>query len=211
MELVYIQQEINNHKTKLLNLIKNLINSQLIDEEIYINSEIKKESECLNSLLIVKQKSVMNRMNTNNNNMNLNPLMFQPLNINQMQFQQQQIMQNNFQNNNNNEIYNQIINIQFRSCESGKIYVLQSHPNEKISVLIDKYREKANDYNNNYFNFLGKDLNGLSLTLNEYGIIDNSLITVEKKGKLKSGNFWNKSLFIKKMYIPFIINKYNII
>ena len=39
------------HKTKLMNLINNLFNTQLVNEEIYINNEIKKESEFLNSLL----------------------------------------------------------------------------------------------------------------------------------------------------------------
>ena len=33
----YIQQEINLHKSKLLNLINNLINTQFIDDEISIN------------------------------------------------------------------------------------------------------------------------------------------------------------------------------
>ena len=42
-----IQQEINIHKSKLFNLINNLINTQLIDNEISINNDIKTESECL--------------------------------------------------------------------------------------------------------------------------------------------------------------------
>ena len=37
----FIQQEINKHKTKLMNLINNLINTQLINEEIFINLVIK--------------------------------------------------------------------------------------------------------------------------------------------------------------------------
>ena len=89
----FIQQEINKHKTKLMNLINNLINTQLINEEIFINNEIKKESECLISLLNVKQKELLNQMN---NNINLNPFMFQPnnmmnitpININQMNIEQ---------------------------------------------------------------------------------------------------------------------------
>ena len=50
-----IQQEINMHKLKLLNLVNNLINTQLINEEIFINNEIKTENECLKSLLNIKQ------------------------------------------------------------------------------------------------------------------------------------------------------------
>ena len=46
-----------------MNLINNLINTQLINEEIYINNEIKKESECLISLLNVKQNTLNNQIN----------------------------------------------------------------------------------------------------------------------------------------------------
>ena len=62
-----IQQEINMHKSNLLNLINNLINTQLIDEEISINNDIKTESECLKSLLNIKQTNQMNIINQNNN------------------------------------------------------------------------------------------------------------------------------------------------
>ena len=66
----YIQQNINFQKTKLLNLINNLINTQLINQEIYINNEIKKESELLVSFLIEKQKYVISQNSINNNNIN---------------------------------------------------------------------------------------------------------------------------------------------
>ena len=56
-----IQQEINMHKLKLLNLVNNLINTQLIDEEIFINNEIKTENECLKSLLNIKQNNPINQ------------------------------------------------------------------------------------------------------------------------------------------------------
>ena len=42
-----IQQEINIHKSRLFDLINSLINTQLIDNEISINNDIKTESECL--------------------------------------------------------------------------------------------------------------------------------------------------------------------
>ena len=89
-------QEINTHKAKLLNLINNLINTQLINDEIFINNEIKKESEILNSLFNIKQNFLMNPINPMNlnNNINLNPLMIQPnlimnppqMNLNMNQF-----------------------------------------------------------------------------------------------------------------------------
>ena len=63
MQVNFIQQEINIHKTKLMNLINNLINTQLINEEIFINNEIKKESENIVSLLNVKQNILMDQIN----------------------------------------------------------------------------------------------------------------------------------------------------
>ena len=62
-----ILQNIIFQKQKLLNLINNLINSQLVNQEIFINKEIKKESDLLNFLLIEKQKLFMNQMKMNNN------------------------------------------------------------------------------------------------------------------------------------------------
>ena len=54
-----IQQELYNHKNKLLNLINNLINIQIIYQEILLNNEIKKECEFINSLLNIKQNTLM--------------------------------------------------------------------------------------------------------------------------------------------------------
>ena len=48
------EQEIQNHKNKLTDLISKLINTHNIEEEISINNEIKKETEFLSSLLSIK-------------------------------------------------------------------------------------------------------------------------------------------------------------
>jgi len=89
------QQQINAHKQMLLNLVNKLINTQIIKDEISLNNEIKKESECLNYcilsfcvsnlivitskkifefLLTIKQNNLINQMYNNNN---LNPFLFQ--------------------------------------------------------------------------------------------------------------------------------------
>ena len=173
----YIQQEINIHKTKLMTLINNLINTQLINQEISINNEIKKESECLISLLNIKQNILMNPININNN-MNLNRFMIQPnlmmaniqpINMNQMQ---QQMILNNFNNiQNNNGDNNCIINITFID-DFGKKTVVQIKTNEKISEMIEKYRKKANDYNpKTLFLYNGKKLIP-HLTAIEVGLVD---------------------------------------
>ena len=159
------QQEINNHKQILLNLINRLINTILINDEIFINNEIKKESEYLNSLLITKQNNLINQININNN-INLNPFMFPPNammvaspmipgNNNLNVIEQPQIINDN--NINNLDLQKtQKINVVFNRAE-GSIN-LQCKPDEKISEVIKKYREKTNDYNNNIFIFNTKTI-----------------------------------------------------
>ena len=173
-------QEINTHKAKLLNLINNLINTQLINDEIFINNEIKKESEILNSLFNIKQNFLMNPINPMNlnNNINLNPLMIQPnlimnppqmnLNMNQFNFNPQQINENN-----NNDF------LQILFWNSGKTTRIFCSRTDKISTLIEKYRNKANDYGDNMYLFNGKKLNNcLDSTLNDLGLVSNTKITV---------------------------------
>ena len=175
-------QEINTHKAKLLNLINNLINTQLINDEIFINNEIKKESEILNSLFNIKQNFLMNPINPMNlnNNINLNPLMIQPnlimnppqmnLNMNQFNFNPQQI------NENNN---NDFLQIFFRNDAKGKTTTIFCSRTDKISTLIEKYRNKANDYDDNIYLFNGKQLNDyLDSTLNDLGLGSHIKITV---------------------------------
>ena len=142
-----------------MNLINNLINTTLINQEIYINNEIKKESEFLNSLLNIKQNSLINQMN---NNINFNPFIFQPniinndaqININPNQFEHPQIIQNNlnydFESNNNKEKSIEKINVRFHHI-FGKETLLICKVNEIISEVIVRYREKSNDYNVNNF------------------------------------------------------------
>ena len=194
----FILQEINKHKTNLMTLINNLINTQLINEEIYINNEIKKENECLISLLNVKQNTLNNQININNN-INPNSFMFQqnfmenpfPLNINPLQ---QQAIDNNLNNNEQNNRDNiWIINIKFVHT-LGKATVVQSNLNEKISEIIKKYREKSNDYQDNFFFFNGRVLNPF-LKLKEISTIiaDVVVINVVSQCQIVNSN-WKNSL-----------------
>ena len=66
------EQEIQNHKNKLNNLIFRLNNTHNLDEETIINNEIKNESECLSSLLNIKRNELFNQQNILNNNFNNN-------------------------------------------------------------------------------------------------------------------------------------------
>ena len=90
--------EINKHKININNLSNQLNNTFDINQEIFINNQIKIETEILNSLLILKQNSMMNPMinpvipNINNNFIPLlNP---DNMNNNLFQMQQQLILEN---------------------------------------------------------------------------------------------------------------------
>ena len=185
MEVNFIQEEINIHKTKLMSLINNFISTQLINEEIFINNEIKKESECLISLLNVKQKELLNQMN---NNINLNPFIFQPnnlmnippMNINQMNIEQPQININK-------------LNIMFeREIDTPRTIVIEAQNNETVSNIIKKYQEKSNDNNDNFYLWNLKDLNNyMDYTLSDLKLKNQNKIQVSRKccvmaGKLES-------------------------
>ena len=170
----FIQQEINIHKSKLLNLINNLINTQFIDDEISINNEIKTESECLKSILNIKQNNLMNQQINLNNNFNVNPFIAQPnLQMNQPKINMNPIISNDI----NSFLNDKLINVKFQV--SGNMLNIRINPNEKISELFKRYREKSKDFNNNLFLFNGSKIDVYSsLSLTKYGIRDFNTITV---------------------------------
>ena len=145
------------------------------------------------SLLNEKQKYLINQVMINNNNIN-NPLMFQQnkmmnapqMDINLIQMQQPLINDNNM----GNFKYlnkNKILNIYFKQCVTGKCCLIICYDNDRVSYVIEKYRQKANDYNDNHFFFNGKIINDSNYTLNEMHIFEQSEIRVDKKGYLKGG------------------------
>ena len=189
----YVQQNINFQKIKLSNLINNLINSQLINQEININNEIKKESELLATFLIEKQKYLINQNPINNNN--INPfLMPQPnlminapqMNFNPIQISPQQIIDNNRININAFD-QNKVVNIVFYQSLTGNQYLIQSNSTDRISDIIEKYRKRANDYDENNFIFNGQIINNLNSTLCEINVnknLKNCRIVVDKRSTL---------------------------
>ena len=191
----YIQQNINFQKTKLLNLINNLINCQLINQEIFINSEIKRENELLASLLIEKQKYCMNQMAINNINNIDSPINFNPnlimnnppqININPFQIPSAQIKdinKNNIINQNN------IINVKFEQKSTGKTYVIVCNANDRICDVIELYKKKSNDYNDNHFLYNNERLNNLTSTLKEKKFMAQGTITVVRIGNLKGATY----------------------
>ena len=187
----FVQQNIIIQKTKLLNLINNLNSTLLIDQEIFINNEIKKECDILSSFLNEKQKYILNQIGINNN---INPfLMPHPntmMNVPQMNINPFQMPQN--QLNNNFDNFNQVatINIKFEQKSNPyKMYIVQCNDNDRICDVIEKYRNKANDYTDSYFLYNLRDLNGLTSTLKENKIGDKARIEVHRKGELKGGKY----------------------
>ena len=181
----YTLEEIRKHKNKINELSNKLINIFDVNEEIMINNEIKYETECLLSLLNIKKNEINNINNQNNIGQQ------QQMLAAQLQLQQQQIMahqqmmqqmENILNNIGNNTLPNILINVNFRVSGSASqpisLVNVQCNPEEKVSDIIEKYRNKANDYDDSKkFIFNAKNLNP-NLSLAEAGITNNANIFV---------------------------------
>ena len=194
----YTLEEIRKHKNKINELSNKLINIFDINEEIMINNEIKNETECLLSLLNIKKNEINSINNQNNMNCNMNNN-FQQMNHQQMIYEQQQQMMdqfpfqqnmmaqqqamrqaqiNNMLNSIGNDNNQKIIFVTFRASDIIAPVTVQCNPEEKVSDIIEKYRNKVNDYDDSKkFIFNAKSLNP-SLSLVEAGIKNNSNIFV---------------------------------
>ena len=179
----YIQQKIDAHKNKIQELITKLINTQLVNQEIMINNELKIEIEFLNSLLNVKKNSLMTKnkcYKKDYNNIHPSQPNLQPkethININSAK---SQIIQKNITKSENySSNNNKVVNIQFDDTDGNTTILLCNH-NDKLSEVIRKYKDKTKDYKNNWFLFNNRKLNNyLASSLNEIRIDDGNKITV---------------------------------
>ena len=195
----YTLEEIKKHKIKISNLSIQLINTNNIADEIMLNDEIKNETNCTLSLLNIKLNEIQqNNNNINNNYQNFNIINQQEILARQQMLAQQQILNpfnaglekptNIFLNNNQKIPKAPIIQVQKaidiffteeKSNRQGKeksnIFI-QCFPNDKVSAVIDKYRNIINDYSNNkkfYFNDFILDEN---LSIDKAGLYHNSNI-----------------------------------
>ena len=102
---------------------------------------------------------------------------------NMQNMQNMQGMQNMTPNNMNNSQNNRFqINLNFIDT-NGKKVIIQTEPEEKMSSVINKYINKSNDFNNNYYLFNGKRI-VQSLTVAELGLNDASEIHVANAGNI---------------------------
>ena len=198
----YTLEEIKKHKNKINDLSNKLINISDVIEEIMINNEIKNETECLLSLLNIKKNEINNINNQGNMNFNMNnnyqEMDYQKMKLEQdkmlaqLQIQHQNMMAQHMAKRQaqlnrilnimgNNDYQKTMINVTFR--ESGNIsqpsaVTVQCNPEEKVSDIIEKYRNKANDHDESKkFVFNAKDLNP-NLSVTEAGIMNNANIFV---------------------------------
>ena len=130
---------------------------------------------------------MMNNMNNMNMNMNdMSQAVMQNMQANQMQ--------NIPQMNNQSSFNSQNINVYFRAGgeqnqqpqpgdQAGRIQI-QATLDEKVSSIIDKYRNKTGDKEEKRFVFNAKSLNQ-TLTAAEAGLMDNSTIFVLRTKDIK--------------------------
>ena len=186
-----MQQNINAHKKKLFNLVNQLINTILVYQEININDEIKKESENLKSLLIIKQNNLINQNNINNN-INFYPFNFQPNPL--MTVPQIYQANNNPINQINVPNENKYFNIIFNNTIFGTKTTVVCKPEEKVSEMIRRYREKSNDLDNNAFLMnegikldSSSNITVKEMSLKFYSGGEDMLINVSPIGHLRGG------------------------
>ena len=183
------EEEIQNHKNKIKNLISKLINTHNIDEEISINNEIKYETEFLSSLFRIKRNELAQNKN---NNMQMQQQMMaapQPAMSNMLYKNTQRTNPFQdffpFESLMSGSTFSQIegFSVIFRGSGATAEQVsapimVQCMPDEKVSEVIEKYRNKAGDHDpNKKFIFNAKSLKSY-LTVAEAGLTDNANIFV---------------------------------
>ena len=174
------QIEINKHKTNICNLAMKLSNTYNVKEEIFINNEIKKETEFLQSLLNIK-----NQQEINNQFIIQQQMMVQQNFMKQMQ--QQMMQQMNQAQLMQQQQFNQIFNkeeydrndwdLLFENQTTKRTTVIRINPNKKCSEAINMYRIKSGDKKKARFLFNNGTINP-ELSIFETKLSSNSRIFV---------------------------------
>ena len=132
--------EINKHKTNIINLAMKLSNTFIINEEISINNEIKKETEFLESLLNIKYQQNMPQP--------MNPMIQQQMMQQQMQqqmiqqqFQQQMMMQQQMMNIPLED--ENCWNLHFEDKIDGNIVCITINEQKLVKEAISLYKLKS--------------------------------------------------------------------
>ena len=162
------QIEINKHKINICNLAMKLSNTYNVKEEIFINNEIKKETEFLQSLLNIKNQQQINNQFIIQQQMMAQQQIMQQNFMEQMQQQMMQQMnqallmqQQQFNQIFNKEEYgpNYYWNLIFEDQTTKRTTVIKINPYKKCSEAINMYRIKSGDKEKVKFLFNNKEIN----------------------------------------------------
>ena len=195
--------DIYKQKLNIISLSIKLLSTTNTNEEISINSELKKEAELLLSLLNIKNVMMMSMNNFNPmtnqnyavNNIQLQQLMQKQLTIIEQMMQKQQIPQKMQMKEQNEKIQKKeeifgkisVTFLKSRHGEYGNRIVVQCDFNEKIEKVIERYRNSSSDFKETEkFMFNAKVLNQ-SMTVAEAGIYNNCTILVVETSGIRGG------------------------
>ena len=164
-------QEIENLKFKINDLSTKLINPLIdLNGQLDISKEIKEKIESL-LFLLNKKKIIINFQN----DMQQQMMQYRMSSIGQSM----QINQPNPIKSSENQMINIIFRVGLNSVTNEKLIILQCYPNDKCSDIIEKFRNKINDYERkSRFIYNAKNLNP-NLTISESGIIEGANIFVK--------------------------------
>ena len=174
-------EEIKQHKIKIYDILIQLINTNNVDEEIILNNEIKNETNFIFSLLNIK-KNLTNNIPSNNNP--FKPfLQKQIINIPSQRY----VGLNNLEKQGKLkepilpkriDVFFTVKELNEQEQEKSGMF-LQCFPDDKVSDIIQKYREITNNYSPDIqFFFNDLKLNEINSTVNELGLYHNSKIIV---------------------------------
>ena len=196
-------------------LINNLVKKNKENEEHinYLEDKIKiLENEIKNYKSFIDDK--LNIFNIGNNNMNL---MNNKENMNQNNngmnnlimfnnIQKNEII-NNLEINNINQKNNDTLYILFSQDWSGQIIGINCSPNDKISEVIKKYREKSNDNNKDREFIYNANYIESTKTVSDLGLSNFSKIQVAKilSHEIKNG-IWVRFKLDKKEFPPVLLD-----
>ena len=179
------QIEINKHKTNICNLAMKLSNTYNVKEEIFINNEIKKETEFLQSFLNIKNQQQINNQFIMHQQMMAQQQLMQQNFMEQMQ--QQMMQQMNQAQLMKQQQFNQIFNkeeyypndwdLLFENQTTKRTTVIRINPNKKCFEAINMYRIKSGDKKKARFIFNNETINP-ELRIFETKLSSNSRIFV---------------------------------
>ena len=197
--------------TNIINMNNQMMNNQMMNNNMMNNNmnDQMMNNNMMNNNMNNPMMSNMNNMNNMQNQMMMNNMQNQmmmnnmqiPMNqmaSNGMNIMNQNLFNNNQSQGNNNQPQqsNGFLTVNFRDSGNdnnqnteGYSIAIQCKPDEKVSDIIQRYRTKANFYDEAKFVFNAKNL-APSLTVAEAGISHSSKIFVVRTKHVKGAYYF---------------------